>query len=60
MLALLLQCAMCYQTAAQQGAKGIAALNAGILVLLIPPVAIMGCISWLAWRRGKGDSFSSE
>jgi hypothetical protein len=60
MLAFLLQCAMCYQTAAQQGAKGIAALNAGILVLLIPPVAIMGCISWITWRRSKGGGPGSE
>ncbi len=46
-----LQCAMCYQSASQSGAKGMAALNAGILVLLLPPVAIMGCISWITWRR---------
>jgi hypothetical protein len=51
MLAFVLQCAMCYQSASQQGAKGMAALNAGILVLLIPPVAILGCISWITWRR---------
>ncbi len=53
LLALALQCAMCNQTAAQQGAKGIAALNAGILVLLLPPLAIAGCISWITWRRAK-------
>ena len=49
-----LQCAMCNQTAAQQGARGMAALNAGILVLLLPPLAIAGCISWITWRRAKG------
>jgi len=49
--ALALQCAMCYQNAAAQGAKGIQALNLGVLVLLLPPVAILGCISWAAYRR---------
>jgi hypothetical protein len=53
-----LQCAMCYQTASQQGAKGMAALNAGILILLLPPVAILGCISWIAYRRASHDDTS--
>ena len=41
---LLAQCAMCYQNAAAQGSKG-------ILALLIPPLAIMSCISWVAYQR---------
>jgi len=48
---LLAQCAMCYQNAAAQGSKGIQALNLGILALLIPPLAIMSCISWVAYQR---------
>lgn len=58
MMALLpfaLQCAMCYQNASQQGAKGMAALNAGILILLAPPVAILGCISFMTYRRVNRD-----
>lgn len=46
-----LQCAMCYQTAAQQGAKGIAALNSGILVLVVPLIGIVGGLTWMAWRH---------
>jgi hypothetical protein len=37
-------CAMCYQNAAASGAKGQAALRHGILILLIPALAIFGCI----------------
>ena len=48
--ALALQCAMCYQTAAQ-AAQGLRALNMGILILLLPPLAIIGCISWVAYQR---------
>ena len=44
------QCAMCYQNAAAQGARGIRALNFGILILLLPPLAIAGCITRLAYR----------
>jgi len=51
-----LQCAMCYQSASQQGAKGMAALNSGILILLLPPVAIIGCLSWITWRRSGGGT----
>ena len=55
-----LQCAMCYQAASQQGAKGIAALNAGIWILLIPPVAIIGCISWVTYRRSAGSNSQAD
>ena len=44
------QCAMCYQNAAAQGARGMRALNLGILILLLPPLAIAGCITRLAYR----------
>jgi len=48
--ALALQCAMCYETAAQ-AAQGLRALNTGILILLLPPLAIIGGISWVAYQR---------
>ncbi len=46
----LAQCAMCYATAASQSDKGIQALNLGIIVLLIPPVTMMGGILLYAFR----------
>ncbi len=49
--ALLLQCAMCYQNAAASGAQGARALNLGIVLLLIPPIFIAGCIVRAARRR---------
>lgn len=45
------QCAMCYQTAAASGAKGIHALNLGILALLIPLASIIGGITAVTYRH---------
>lgn len=45
------QCSMCYQNAAAQGAKGIRALNLGIVILLVPPLAIAACITRVAYRH---------
>lgn len=56
MLALLLQCAMCYQTAAAQSAQGMHALNLGIVILLLPPVAVAGCIARVAYRCRESSS----
>jgi len=49
--ALLLQCAMCYQNAAGQGPRALQAFNAGVLMLLLPLVMVLGCISWATYRR---------
>ncbi len=54
------QCAMCYSTAAAQDSEAIKALNLGILVLLIPPVAIMGSILLLAFRYRNSDPTEAE
>ena len=54
------QCAMCYSTAAAQDSEAIKALNLGILVLLIPPVAIMGGILLLAFRYRNADHEEAE
>ena len=54
------QCAMCYSTAAAQDSEAIKALNLGILVLLIPPVAIMGSILLLAFRYRNADHTEAE
>ncbi len=45
------QCAMCYQNAASQDSRALAALNSGILLLLVPPVAIMAGIFFRAFRH---------
>jgi hypothetical protein len=44
-------CAMCYQSAASSGAKLIAALRHGILLLMFPPLLIFAGIIGLAYRR---------
>lgn len=44
-------CVMCYRTAAGQQAARAEVLNSGIIVLLIPPVLVMGLILWMAFRR---------
>ena len=46
-------CAMCYQSAAASGAKGQAALRHGILILLIPALALFAGIFWTIYRRGN-------
>ena len=54
-------CAMCYAGAAAQSEKGIHALNLGILMLLLPAVAIFGGIFWMAYRhRDTWAGSSSE
>ncbi len=45
------QCVMCARTAAAQQAERARVLNTGILVLLIPPLAILTAFLVLAWRR---------
>ena len=42
---------MCRQAAASQQVEAIRALNAGILLLAIPPAAIIGGIAWFTYRH---------
>jgi hypothetical protein len=51
--ALFAQCAMCYQNAAASGAKGIHALNLGILALVIPLVSVIGGITVATYRSRR-------
>jgi hypothetical protein len=44
-------CALCYQAAANSGAKFIQALKHGILVLLFPPLLIGAAIIVVAYRK---------
>lgn len=44
-------CALCYTQAAASGARFIAALRSGILVLIVPPMFMSVGITWLAYRK---------
>lgn len=45
------QCVMCGRTAAAQNLERQKVLNAGIFVLLTPPLAMLAGIIALAWKR---------
>jgi len=44
-------CPLCYTQAAASGARFIAALRSGILVLIVPPMFMSVGITWLAYRK---------
>ena len=48
------QCPMCRKAAESQQMKAIRALNAGIILLAIPPAAIIGGIAWFTYRHRDG------
>ncbi len=48
------QCQMCKETASFQKAETIQALNRGIILLAIPPAAIVGGIFWITYRHRNG------
>ena len=49
------QCVMCYRTAAAQQAERSRVLNSGILILLVPPILVLGLILFLAFRKNRAD-----
>jgi hypothetical protein len=51
-------CALCYTQAAGSGPRFIAALRSGILVLMIPPMAITVGLAVMAYR--KRNQFNEE
>jgi hypothetical protein len=51
-------CALCYTQAAGSGAKFIAALRSGIVVLMVPPIFMSVGVTWLAYR--KRNQFRQE
>ncbi len=55
---LLAQCVMCYRTAAAQQAERSNVLNTGILILLVPPLVVIGGI--FARARASSKKRSSE
>jgi hypothetical protein len=44
---------MCYRTAAAQSLERTRVFNAGILILLIPPILVIGGLLTLAWIRSR-------
>jgi hypothetical protein len=44
---------MCGRTAAAQNLERQKVLNSGIIILLMPPLAIMTGLAALAWRRRR-------
>ncbi len=50
---LVAQCVMCYRTAAAQQWARARVLDAGILILLVPPLLVVGAIVGLAWWKGR-------
>jgi len=44
-------CALCYTQAAGSGARVIAALKSGILILVVPPMLICLGITWMAYKK---------
>ena len=51
-------CPLCYRAAAASKAGALAALRTGVLILMIPPVAIFGLVTLIAVRRR--DRFNEE
>lgn len=47
------QCVMCFRTAAAQQMERARVLNIGIIIMLIPPVAILAGFVLLLYRRRK-------
>ncbi len=51
MIFALLQCVMCFRTAAAQQAERARVLNEGIFLLGIPTLCILSGFAWIAYRR---------
>ena len=47
------QCVMCFRTAAAQQAARARVMNIGIIIMLIPPVAILAGFMLLCYKRSK-------
>jgi len=50
------QCSVCTRTAQQLGEKPAKGLNAGILYLAFTPLALMGFIGYMWWRKNKSKA----
>jgi hypothetical protein len=61
------QCVMCFRTAAAQQAERARVMNLGIIIMLIPPLVILGGFMLLCYKRSRtyavgepGESFVAE
>lgn len=54
------QCILCYASAAGSGDRGIRALQIGILIMLVPTLAILAGLVWITVRRGGSDSAATD
>lgn len=54
------QCVMCYRTAAAQQAERVRVLDSGIVILLIPPILVLGLILWMAFRKDRPAGKAAE
>jgi hypothetical protein len=48
-------CSMCRETASFQKARAVDALQSGIVLLGLPPLAIIGGIAWMTYRRWESS-----
>jgi len=53
--ALRAQCSVCKKTASQLGEKPAKGMNAGVLYLMVAPLAILGVIGYRWWRRNAAE-----
>jgi hypothetical protein len=49
----LAQCVMCFRTASAQNAARARVMNIGIIIMLIPPIAILAGFMLLCYKRRK-------
>ena len=54
------QCVMCFRTAAAQNAARARVMNFGIIIMLIPPIAILAGFMLLCYKRRKTYAASEE
>jgi len=57
-------CALCYQSASSSGPRMVQALRHGVLIMLFPPLLMMGAILFAAYRKRNqfngDDDISSQ
>jgi hypothetical protein len=54
------QCVMCFRTAAAQNAARARVMNIGIIIMLIPPIAILAGFMLLCYKRRKSYAAPDE
>lgn len=54
------QCVMCYKTVAGAGARTIAFLKLGIIIMLIPTLFIFAALALMVYRRRKSSDQNTD